>query len=36
MKHDERNLCIVELIRVNNDNTITVFSKFGSEVIENL
>ena len=27
---------IVELIRVNNDNTITVFSKFGSEVIENL
>ena len=27
---------IVELIRVNNDNTITVFSKFGSEIIENL
>ena len=27
---------IVELILVNNDNTITVFSKFGSEVIENL
>ena len=27
---------IVELIRVNNDNTITVFSKFGSEIVENL
>lgn len=27
---------MVELIRVNNDNTITVFSKFGSEVVENL
>lgn len=27
---------IVELIRVNNDSTITVFSKFGSEFIENL
>lgn len=27
---------MVELIRVNNDNTITVFSKFGSEIVENL
>lgn len=27
---------MVELIRVNNDNTITVFSKFGSEIVEKL